>query len=305
MQNGRRSTTRRLREPTKTGWRRLEDDAEPTLHDEPAAPEPTPARVDRYEIQGVLGRGGMATVFRAFDPARGQVVALKVLRGGREPGGKRAERFRREVALGRRVAHPAFLVPLDAGEADGRAFFTMELAEGPTLDEAVTRGGPFGVAQAVELTARLARAVDALHRLGIVHRDLKPANIILHPSRGPLVLDLGLAKDLLAARPITDRYEVLGTVSFMAPEQVGGRVDPRTDVWALGAILHTLVTGRPPMSGAVARRYRRVPTARLAPAVPQLDPTLRSVLLAALARDPRHRPATAGDLAALLERVGA
>lgn len=211
------------------------DDSRPEVPDE--AP---PERVGRFRIAGVLGRGGMATVYRAFDPARGD----------------------------QQVVQPA---------------------------------------RAAAIVAALARALEYLHGRGVVHRDLKPANVVLHAARGPVILDLGLAKDLRSGRRLTANGEILGTVSFMAPEQVrGGDVDARTDVYALGAVLFALITGRSPHPGppAVAlRRILRGATPSLCAAAPTTPPALDRVCTSALATEPARRPASAAALARALEQA--
>ncbi|MCO5168144.1 MAG: serine/threonine protein kinase [Planctomycetes bacterium] len=276
------------------------------LDSAPTAPtdEPPPERVGRHRILGVLGRGGMATVYRAFDPVEQRQVALKLLRPTDDE--RRADRLRQEALLAIGLRHPAFVRAFERGEHEGRPYYTMEVATGPTLADLLERQGPLAPRDAACIVSRLARALDVLHERGIVHRDLKPANVVLHPERGPVVLDLGLAKDLRARRGLTGPGEILGTISFMAPEQVqGGAVDARTDVYALGAILFTLVVGRPPHPGPPVVALRHIlhgPTpslARVARAPAALDAACR----AALARDPALRPATALTLAGSLERV--
>ncbi|MBX3471432.1 MAG: serine/threonine protein kinase [Planctomycetes bacterium] len=276
------------------------------LDSAPDAPqdEPPPERIGRFRILGVLGRGGMATVYRAHDPIDGGQVALKLLRPTTDD--RRADRLRQEATLALGLAHPAFVRAFEQGEHEGRPYYTMEVATGPTLADVLAQQGPLAPRDAACVVARLARALDVLHERGIVHRDLKPANVVLHPTRGPVVLDLGLAKDLRAQRGLTGPGEILGTVSYMSPEQVqGGPVDARTDVYALGAILFTLVTGRPPHQGPPVVALRHIlhgPAPLLGRHVP-VSPSLEAACRAALARDPGLRPASALAFAQALERV--
>jgi serine/threonine protein kinase len=268
--------------------------------------EPPPERVGRFRVIGVLGRGGMATVYRAVDPTRGEQVALKLLRGGATDA-RRLVRFQQEAELALTLDHASFIRAFERGEDDGRRFYTMEVVDGPTLADLLDRDGPFEPARAAGVVAALGRALEHLHARGIVHRDLKPANVVLHATRGPVVLDLGLAKDLRARRRLTAAGEILGTVSFMAPEQVQGReVDRRTDVFALGAVLFALISGRSPHPGppvVALRRLLHSDAPSLASLAPSVSPALDLVVRAALSRDPARRPASAEALARALEQA--
>jgi serine/threonine-protein kinase len=253
----------------------------------------------------LLGEGGMGRVFKAYDPVRDDFVALKFLHVGSRSGGLEAllEEARAQAALD----HPHVVRLLEAGEIDGLAYLVLAHVDGVSLR---ALQGRFTLRQLVALVAGAAQGVDAIHRLGIVHRDLKPANLLVrrHAERGyeALVTDFGVARDLHHAEDPQRR--VVGTPHYMSPEQARGDpgVDPRSDVYGLGASLYHLLLGAPPIPGPagpalLARVVMEAPVhpRTLAPDFPE---DLASVLLKCLAKDPGARYATALDLAADLAR---
>jgi WD40 repeat protein len=277
----------------------------------PAEPEPGPAQgpaVAGFEVLGVLGRGGMGVVYRARQAGLGRLVALKILLAGPHADGRDRARFRAEAEAVARLRHPHIVQIHAVGEQDGRPYFALEYVEGGTLADQLD-GTPLPARRAAELLEALARATHYAHTQGIVHRDLKPANVLLTADGTPKVADFGLAKQMGEAAGLTGSDSVLGTPSYMAPEQAGGKraaVGPPADVYALGAILYEALTGRPPFKAETALDTLQqvvwqdpVPPSRLQPKVPR---DLETVCLQCLHKDSRRRYPTAGALADDLER---
>src|SRR4051794_18199295 len=229
------------------------------------SPQPWPEEdgslpaVPGYEVEGVLGRGGMGVVFRARHLRLNRPVALKMLLAGPYAGPHERERFRREAQAVAALRHPNVVQVYDVGEADGRPYFTMELMEGDSLAQRLA-GTPQPARQAAALVATLAEAVQAAHQGGVGHRDLKPANILFTADGTPKVTDFGLARRLEGGRGLTLTGVAVGTPSYMAPEQAQGKpgeVGAAADVYALGAILYELLTGRPPFRAETAAETLR------------------------------------------------
>lgn len=249
----------------------------------------------RYEILEEIGRGGAGAVYRALDRDLGRIVALKTLRDP-DAGPAARERFLREARLAARLEHPNIVRVLEAGERDGRPYYTMPLLEGTPLR------GPLPPERACALLAPVARAVGHAHAAGVVHRDLKPENVLLCPG-GPVVTDFGAARAEDGVR-LTETGELLGTPAYMAPEQIAGRArdaGPAADVYALGAILFELLTGRLPYEAEsfleLSGRVLHEPV----PEPPGLDPALAAILRRCLDKAPEARP-SAFELAEALER---
>ena len=275
-----------------------------------APPEaPRPATVPGYDIVGELGRGGMGVVYRARQVGLDRAVALKMILAGAHAGPEQRARFRTEAAAIARLRHPHIVQVYHVGECDGNLFFAMELVEGGSLAAAADE--PWDPWDAADLVEKLARAVHAVHDEGVVHRDLKPQNVLLDADGEPKVVDFGLAK--LAGGDRTEATvtgAVLGTPGYMAPEQAEGRtrgVGPHTDVYALGAILYHLLTGRPPFQGETPLSTIRqivsddpVPPRERRPDVPA---DLDAVCLKCLAKDPEERYPSARALANDLRRA--
>jgi tRNA A-37 threonylcarbamoyl transferase component Bud32/tetratricopeptide (TPR) repeat protein len=261
----------------------------------------------RYELRDRLGEGASAVVYRAWDRDLRRFVALKVLR---EPAGTSElvrQRFRREAQAAAGLAHPHVVTVHDAGEEGGHAFLVMELVEGRPFAESLARPGDLRAR--VALLEKAARGVAAAHQKGVVHRDLKPANILVTESGDPKVGDFGLAHLMDSELALTRTGTTLGTPLYMSPEQVQGRSDrisPRTDVYALGAMLYEVLAGDPPHPGATAHEiYESI--IRDAPAPPRArNPAaprdLETVALKALEKDPDRRYPDAGAFAEELAR---
>ena len=204
-----------------------------------------------YEILGKLGEGGMGVVYKARQQGLNRLVALKMIIGGSQARVDHLARFRVEAEAVARLRHPNILQIYDIGEADGLPFVSLELLEGGDLDDRLA-GTPQPGRAGSELMATLARAVQAAHQAGIIHRDLKPANILFTEEGIPKITDFGLAKRLESDSRQTETGQIMGTPSYMAPEQASGHtkdVGPPADIYALGAILYEVLTGRPPFKG--------------------------------------------------------
>jgi WD40 repeat protein len=265
--------------------------------------------VPGYRLLRELGRGAMGVVFRAWQTGLERTVALKMILAGGWASPPELARFRIEAEAAGRLEHPHIVRVYELGEHDGQPWLAMEYVDGGNLAQKQA-GSPLPVREAARLAETLARAIHHAHQKGVVHRDLKPANILLTSEGVPKVSDFGLAK-LLAGGPVpaTRTGAVLGTPSYMAPEQAGGRsreVGPPTDVYALGALLYEMLTGRPPFQGENTSEtllqvlgQEPVPPRRLRPEVP---PDLETICLHCLEKEPGQRYVTALDLAEDLRR---
>src|SRR5262245_9698211 len=261
-----------------------------------------------YEVEAILGQGGVGVVFRARDLRLGRPVALKMLLAGAYAGPTELARFRREAEAVAGLCHPNIVQIYEVGDHEGRPYFTMELVEGGTLAQKLTAAPP-AVRWAAELVATLADAVAVAHSTGIIHRDLKPANILLTADGTPKISDFGLARRLKGEDGLTWTGTAVGTPSYMAPEQASGKagpIGPAADVYGMGAVLFQLLTGRPPFRGGTAlETFRQVLSdepvrpSRLNPSVPR---DLESVCLKCLQKDPRRRYSSATELAEDLRR---
>jgi serine/threonine-protein kinase len=258
--------------------------------------EEEPAGTTRYEIGDRIGRGGSASVYRAFDRELGREVAMKVVHDLPEP---QRLRFEQEARAAARISNPNVVQVFDVGGDEERAWIVMELIEGPTLDAA-----PLDLAGKLAALEKAARAAHYIHERGIVHRDLKPSNIVVSASGEPKIVDFGIAHVEDAQRRLTVTGTILGTPEYMAPEQVQGKpTDARTDVYALGAILHELLSGRPPYTGhTMAEILTKIVLEDPAPLGPDTPAPLRAICARAMEREPGARYPTAAELADDLRR---
>lgn len=283
-----------------------------------AASGPT---IPGYEILAEIGRGGMGVVFKARQTSADRLVALKVIRNGMLADERERARFRIEAEAAARLHHPNVVQVYEVGEYQGQPYFAMELVQGCSLEERLG-GQPQPVALAAAFIRTLALAVQHAHEEKVVHRDLKPANILLQGTEDgeqrtdevsdlrPKIVDFGLAKRLdSASTALTHDGAVLGTPSYMAPEQAAGRVreiGPATDVYALGIVLYEMLTGRPPFRGhswsETIRQVLNDEPPILNGLRPDVPPPLETVCLKCLEKDPAARYATARELADELER---
>ena len=265
-------------------------------------------RIRGYEVQAVLGRGGMGVVYRARHLRLDRPVALKMLLAGSYAGQEERERFQREAEAVAGLRHANIVQLYDAGDLDGRPYFTMEFVEGGSLAQKIA-GIPQPARPSAALVAQVAEAVQFAHQSGIVHRDLTPANILLATDGSPKVTDFGLARRLEGGSGLTLSGVPMGTPSYMAPEQARGEkgaVGPATDVYALGAILYEMLTGRPPFRAETSTGTLQqvlhddpVPPTRLNPGVPR---DLATICLKCLSKEPQRRCASAAALAEDLRR---
>jgi hypothetical protein len=275
----------------------------------PHAEDPleTPRTFGDYELLEELGRGGMGVVYRARQAGLGRIVALKKLLHSDLAPSADVARFRAEPEAAARLEHPNIVPIFDVGEHQGQPYFTMPLVEGTTLARRLAEG-PLPPREAATLLAPIARAVDFAHRAGVLHRDLKPSNILIDRQGRPLVGDFGLAKRIDIEAGLTLSGMLVGTPSYMAPEQATGRpekVGPAGDVYGLGAILYQMLTGRPPFQAATAldtlllvREQDPIPPRLLNPKV---DRELEMIALKCLQKPPDLRYPTAATLAGDLE----
>ncbi len=267
-----------------------------------------PPLIAGYEILAELGRGGMGVVYHAQQVSLGREVALKIVLAGAHAGWSERSRFRVEAETAARLKHPNIVAIYDVGEQAGLPYVALELVEGGSLAESLTKS-PLASAAAAGLAETLARAMEHVHQHGIVHRDLKPANVLMTADGVPKITDFGLAKWVDVASGHTQSGAIMGTPSYMAPEQARGEAKltgPPADVYALGAILYEMVTGRPPFKGVTAQETVRqlltedpVPPSRLQP---QISRDLETICLRCLQKEPARRYAGAGALADDLRR---
>ncbi len=282
--------------------------AEGTTAGEDRAPFPKLPKIVGYEVESVLGSGGMGVVYKARHQKLNRIVALKMLRSGQFATESELARFERESQAIAELHCPHIVQVYDVGDADNRPYFTMELVEGGSLAEHL-QGTPQTASKSAELMQTLADAIHSAHCRGIIHRDLKPANILLTREGCPKIADFGLARHVKCDHPLTISGVQLGTPSYMAPEQVLGgpkAVDPSVDVYALGAILYEMLTGRPPFRAESAMETQRqvmqvepVAPSRINASVPR---DLETICLKCLSKQPKDRYATAHDLGEDLRR---
>jgi WD40 repeat protein len=266
--------------------------------------------VPGYEIEGILGRGGMGVVYKAQQTALKRTVALKMILGGGPAGEEQRTRFKAEAEAVARLRHPHIVQVYEVGEHQGLPYCALEFVEGGSLARKLA-GKPLPPGESARLVATLAGAMHLAHSRNVVHRDLKPANVLLTADGQPKVTDFGLARLLDAEPGLTRSGAVMGTPSYMAPEQATGQASaagPPADVYALGAILYECLTGRVPFLGGntletleQVRTREPVAPSRLQPAVP-LD--LETICLKCLAKEPEKRYPSAQELADDLERFG-
>ena len=262
-------------------------------------------------ILGELGRGGMGVVYKARQVNLNRICALKMILAGAHAGPEAAARFLSEAETVARLEHPAIVQIHHLGDHDGRPYLELEYVDGGSLDDR-SDGTPLPAGEAAELVEALARAIHYSHGLGVVHRDLKPSNILLTHDGRAKIADFGLAKMLDTDSRITGSGLILGTPSYMAPEQASGEAKgagPSADIYALGAILYALLTGRPPFRAATipetlrqVREEAPVPPCRLQPSLPR---DVETITLKCLQKRPADRYATAAALAEDLRRFRA
>ena len=280
----------------------------------PASPMPATTRfaemlgeLGDYELLEEIGRGGQGVVFRARQKSLNRIVALKVISLGQWASTAHLKRFRREAEAAASLDHPSIVPIYEVGERDGSCYFSMKFVEGGQLDEVVRRK-PMSIRQAAELIAKVARTVHYAHEHGIVHRDIKPGNLLLDVKGEPHLTDFGLARLVETESAMTRTMEVLGTPSYMAPEQAVGnnaQFTSATDVYGLGAVLYQLLTDHPPFAGGTTFETIKL-VLDTEPQQPRLwnrkiDRELSTICLKCLEKDQKRRYPSALALAEDLE----
>lgn len=264
------------------------------------------SRLGKYEIVGSIGRGGFATVYQARDTVLDRYVALKVLAPHLIWDPEFVARFKQEARIAAHLRHPNIVAIYEIDEVDGQLFIAMELVTAGALQSTMQARGPLPLTEAVELLAPIADALDEAHSQGLVHRDVKPANILLDKTRTgalrPLLTDFGLVKALSQHTELTRTGAILGTVEYMAPEQIdidrSQEVGPATDIYALGIVAYHMLTGQVPFSGSSAQvMYAHMHKDPPVPAAIRADlpAAVSDGILTALAKQPSDRFATATD----------
>ena len=271
-----------------------------------------PAFIGRYKVVSRIGQGGMARVYRAYQPSLERSVAVKVIPAALDaaPDPDFLQRFAREARLIARLTHPNIVPVHDFGEEAGWAYIVMEYIAGGTVRDrlagAAKRGMRLGLDRALNLAQQAALALDFAHSQGVIHRDIKPANMLLRTEDQLLLTDFGIATILEANRAFSRSGINIGTPQYMAPEQGmgGGAVDGRTDIYALGVVLFQCVTGQLPFTseqpGALLMQHMRDPVPRPAALAPGLPQPVERIILRAMAKDPAARYQHAFEMAAEL-----
>ncbi len=276
------------------------DSRRPTIK-MPAKSQPLPGAIEGYDLLEELGRGGMGVVTKAWDRKLERFVALKMVLKGKLASSEDLQRFQREATAAAGLHHPHIIPVFQVGEHEGQPYFSMKYIAGPSLAQVVAEG-PLLPRRAAEILLLVAQAVQHAHEHGIIHRDLKPSNILLD-GQEPIVTDFGLAKQIEGGPSLTGSGGILGTPSYMAPEQIDGNAvpTPTGDVYSLGAILYELLTGRPPFLAAspvdtllLARSEEPVRPRLLNP---RIDVDLEMICRKCLEKRPEHRYPSAAALA--------
>ena len=262
-----------------------------------------------YRIINQIGKGGMATVYKAYQPSVDRYVAVKVLPSQLAESKEFATRFQQEARIIAKLEHPHILPVFDYGESDGVSYFVMRYMDAGTLKEKMIEGRPLPLSDIDRLFTQLAEALSYAHSRGIIHRDLKPANVLIDSHGNVFLTDFGIAKLLESASPrLTQTDAIMGTPAYISPEQAQGHpVDQRSDIYSLGIILYEMVTGSVPFTAetplAVLFKHISDPLPPPSLVKPDIPPVIEQVLLKALAKDPRDRFATAAEFVAAWERA--
>lgn len=263
---------------------------------------------DRYRIDEVVGAGGMATVFRAFDATLERDVALKVMRREITDDADQLERFRREARAAAKLSHAHIVTVIDAGEENGRPYIVFEYIPGETLKQRIKSRGNLPVTESVAYAIEIGSALVAAHEAGLVHRDVKPQNVLLDAAGHAKVADFGIARELEANDGLTKTGRVLGTTDYVSPEQAMGEdVTGRSDVYSLGIVLYEMLTGEVPFKGenhvAVAMKHVKEQLPDVQRLRPEISNALAAVIEKLTAKEPAGRFATAAQAVIELEDV--
>src|ERR671939_1469709 len=259
----------------------------------------------RYELEQLVGSGGMSSVYRAHDRLLDRRVALKILHEHYTRDDDYVERFRREARAVAQLTHPNIVTVIDRGEQDGRQFIVFEYVDGVNLKELVDEEGPLPVREAIELALPVARGLSFAHDQGLVHRDVKPQNVLIDGDGRAKVTDFGIARSL-DVDGMTITGTIMGTSNYIAPEQARGQpVDEQTDVYSLGCVLYELLTADVPYGGdnfvSVAMRHVNDPVPHVSERRRDVPPRLDAAIARAMAKDHNERFESMADFAAELE----
>lgn len=263
---------------------------------------------ERYRIDAVVGAGGMATVFEAFDQTLERAVAVKVMRREVIAEADQLERFRREARAAAKLSHPHIVTVIDAGEENNRPYIVFEFVEGETLKQRIKSEGPLPVTEAVAYAIEIGSALMAAHGAGLVHRDVKPQNVLLDQHGHAKVADFGIARELEANDGLTKTGRVLGTTDYVSPEQAMGEdVTGQSDVYSLGIVLFEMLTGEVPFKGenhvAVAMKHVKDQIPDVQTMRPEVSNALAAVIEKMAAKEPVDRYLTAASAVSDLEDV--
>jgi len=262
---------------------------------------------ERYELNHLIARGGMAEVYRAHDRLLDRPVALKVLFPELSVDRSFVERFRREAQAAANLSHPNIVPVFDWGEDTGTYFIVMEFIDGRPLSSILKTAGTLSAERTADIGAHVAAALGYAHKHGVIHRDVKPGNVLITDDGHVKVTDFGIARAINTEESLTQTGAVMGTATYFSPEQAEGLgVDSRSDIYSLGVVLFEMVTGRPPFLGespvAVASKHVRDNPPAPRELNPQIPPTFEAIILKSMAKDPNHRYTTAEELRADLLR---
>jgi eukaryotic-like serine/threonine-protein kinase len=268
---------------------------------------PVEVIAERYELEELVGTGGMSTVYRARDQLLERYVALKVLHPHYADDEEYVERFRREARSVAQLSHPHIVTVIDRGEDDGQQYIVFEYVDGENLKELIERTGPLPTRRAVEFGLEIADALAFAHENGLIHRDVKPQNVLITPDGNAKVTDFGIARSLEVEHGMTQTGTVLGTSNYLSPEQASGKpTTPSTDVYSLGVVVYELLTGEVPFPGenfvAIAMKHINDLPPDLLEQRPDVPLRLAAAVDRAMEKDPERRFGTMDEFASELRQ---
>src|ERR1700758_895977 len=265
-----------------------------------------PAKIGKYDVIDVIGRGGMGIVYKATDPFLDRLVAIKMMTGGYSDNPDLLKRFFREAQSTGSLQHPNIVTVFELGDHEGNPYLVMEYLEGESLDSIITSHQQLSLLEKINFIIEVCHGLSHAHRRGIVHRDIKPANIMVSKEGVVKIVDFGIAH--IGAKNVTKTGQIMGSVSYMAPEQVNGKpVDARTDIFSTGVVLYQLFTYRHPFDGestaATLLKIIHDPPPPLKDFVPDYPPEIETIIFKALAKNRDERYHSADDLALDLSQL--